>query len=222
MTGYEFWGYIHILLLVFWLGGDIGVFINAKIAKTTLYSVETRAALLKTGGITDLFPRYCFALIFPSGLTLVDAMGMYSPPLWGLVGAWIVGAVWVWAIWTAHATPKWGGLKAYMKIQFWGEAVLGVLFIGAALMSFATDSPVAENWLAAKILLLGILCFVAMWLEVTARPFGAAFMEVTTQGSTPERETRVNAAMNRVLGVVLVIYAILFIVALIGRVKPFG
>src|SRR5690242_14270026 len=75
MTGQEFWGYIHILLLVFWLGGDIGVFINAKIAKTTLYPVETRAALLKTGGITDLFPRYCFALIFPSGLTLVDAMG---------------------------------------------------------------------------------------------------------------------------------------------------
>ena len=222
MTGQQFWGYIHILLLVFWLGGDIGVFINARIAKTTLYSVEARAALLKTGGITDLFPRYCFALIFPSGLTLVDAMGLYAPPLWALLGAWAIGAVWVWAIWTAHATPNWKGLKTYIKVQFWGEAVIGVLLLAAALTSFATGSPVAEKWLAAKILLLGALCFVAMTLEVVSRPFGVAFTEIKTQGSTPERETRANAAMNRTLGVVLVIYAILLAVALIGRVKPFG
>ncbi|MBM3512454.1 MAG: hypothetical protein FJX59_01920 [Alphaproteobacteria bacterium] len=221
MTGTQFWGYIHIMLLVFWLGADIGVFISAKIAKTTKYPVETRAALLTTAGIVDLFPRYCFALIFASGLSLVDAMGLYSPPLWALVLAWVVGGIWVWAIWQAHCNPAAAWIKVYMKVQFWGEAVAGTALLAAAAASFATGSPVAEKWLAAKILLLGVMFFVAMTLEVVARPFGVAFGEIKSQGSTPEREARANAAMNNTLTVVGVIYAILFVVALIGRVKPF-
>lgn len=220
MTGAQFWGYIHILLLVFWLGADIGVFISANIAKTTKYPVETRVALLSTGGIVDLFPRYCFALIFASGLTLVDAMGLYAPPLWALVLAWAVGGAWVWAIWRAHCNPTSNWVKVYMKAQFYGEALAGTALIIAALTSFVGGEPVAEKWLAAKILLLGVMFFVAMTLEMVARPFGAAFGEIKTQGSTPEREARARAAMNNTLTVVGVIYAILFVVAFIGRVKP--
>lgn len=220
MTGAQFWGYIHILLLVFWLGGDIGVFISANVAKTTKYPVDTRAALLSTGGIVDLFPRYCFALIFASGLTLVDAMGLYAPPLWAMVLAWAVGGLWVLAIWQAHCNPGAGWIRPYMKAQFYGEALAGTALIAAAAVSLATGEPVAERWLAAKILLLGVMFFVAMTLEVVSRPFGVAFGEIKTQGSTPEREARARAAMNRTLTVVGCIYLILFVVAFIGRVKP--
>ena len=34
----EIWGYIHILLFVFWLGADVGVFISATFA-LTLYGL---------------------------------------------------------------------------------------------------------------------------------------------------------------------------------------
>lgn len=221
MTGAQFWGYIHILLLVFWLGADIGVFISANVAKTTKYPVETRAALLSTGGVVDLFPRYCFALIFASGLSLVDAMGLYTPPLWALVLAWVVGGVWVLAIWQAHCNPGAPWIKVYMKAQFWGEAVAGTALVVAAVMSLVTGEPVAEGWLAAKILLLGVMFYVAMTLEVVARPFGVAFGEIKALGSTPEREARARAAMNNTLTVVGCIYLILFVVAFIGRVKPF-
>jgi hypothetical protein len=221
MTEIVFWGYVHIMLLVFWLGADIGVFISANVAKTTKYPVETRAALLSVGGIVDLFPRYCFALIFPSGLTLTDAMGLYAVPLWAMLLAWAAGAAWVAAIWFAHCSPQAGWIKPYMKVQFWGEAVAGTLLVVAALVSFATGEPVAEKWLAAKILLLGCMFFVAMALEVVSRPFGAAFGEIAAQGSTPEREARARAAMNNTLAVVGLIYAILFVVAFIGKAKPF-
>jgi hypothetical protein len=83
-----------------------------------------------------------------------------------------------------------------------------------------SGEPVAEKWLAAKILLLGVMFFVAMMLEIVSRPFGIAFGEIKTQGSTLEREARAVSAMNNTLAVVGVIYAILFIVAFIGRVKP--
>ncbi|MDX2224318.1 MAG: hypothetical protein SFV21_16325 [Rhodospirillaceae bacterium] len=221
MTEVVFWGYVHVMLLVFWLGADIGVFISANVAKTTKYQVETRAALLSVGGIVDLFPRYCFALIFPSGLALTDALGLYAVPLWAMLLAWAAGAAWVAAIWLAHCNPSAGWIRPYMKLQFWGEAVAGTMLVTAALVSFTTGEPVAEKWLAAKILLLGCMFFVAMALEVVSRPFGVAFGEIKAQGSTPEREARARAAMNNTLAVVGLIYAILFVVAFIGKAKPF-
>ena len=88
-------------------------------------------------------------------------------------------------------------------------------------MSFAKGTPVSEPWLSTKILLLGKMCFVAMTLEVVSRPFGAAFGEIVASGSTPEREACAYASMGSTLGVALVIYAILFIAAFVGKVKPF-
>ena len=37
-----FWLYLHILLLVFWVGTDVGVFIAAKWSEKTTLSMETR------------------------------------------------------------------------------------------------------------------------------------------------------------------------------------
>ena len=215
------WGHVHILLLVFWLGGDIGVFIAANIARTTKYSIETRASLLSVAGTVDLFPRYCFALMLPSGLTLVHAPGLYAPPLWAMLLAWAVGGAWVLMIWLSHKNPKAGFVKSFARFQFWGQGVFGLGLLAVAFMSFAKGTPVSEPWLSTKILLLGLICFVAMTLEVVSRHFGAAFGEIVASGSTPEREACAYASMGSTLGVALVIYAILFIAAFVGKVKPF-
>ncbi len=122
------WGYVHILLLVFWLGGDIGVFIAANIACTTKYSIETRAALLSVAGIVDLFPRHCFALMLPSGLTLVHASGLYAPPLWAMLLAWAVAGAWVLMIWLSHKNPKAGFVKFLRAFNFRGRAFLALAF----------------------------------------------------------------------------------------------
>jgi hypothetical protein len=221
MTAQLLWGYVHILLLVFWLGADIGVFIAANIARTTTYSVDTRAALLSVAGIVDLFPRYCFALMLPSGLTLVDAAALYAPPLWALLLAWGVGGAWVLMIWLSHKNPAAGFVKPFGRVQFWGQAIYGAGLAAVAVASYISHKPIAEPWLASKVLILGVMCFVAMMLEVVSRPFGVAFGEIKTAGSTPEREARASAAMVRTLSVVLVIYVLLFLAAFIGKVKPF-
>ena len=37
-----FWLYLHILLLVFWVGTDVGVFIAAKWSERVTLSMDTR------------------------------------------------------------------------------------------------------------------------------------------------------------------------------------
>ena len=55
----EVWGYIHILLFVFWLGADVGVFVSAIFAKNPKYSFETRMTVLQAGmTVSDLLTKW--------------------------------------------------------------------------------------------------------------------------------------------------------------------
>ena len=40
---------VHILLLVFWVGTDVGVFLAAKVSERTDLSIETRSTILSVG-----------------------------------------------------------------------------------------------------------------------------------------------------------------------------
>ncbi len=215
------WGYVHILLLVFWVGTDVGVFLCANVARTTKYNLDTRNALFTVLGDIDLLPRFCFALIFPSGLTLIDAVGLYTVPMWALALAWGVGLVWVLTIWKAHFNPSASFVKPFRFIQFWGQGVFGGCLVAAGIASLMSGEPVAEKWLAAKILLLGAVAFIAMAMTVVSKPFDVAYTEINVKGSTPELEAVANKSMGQTLAVVLTLYATLLVIAFIGKVKPF-
>ena len=51
-----FWLYLHILLLVFWVGTDVGVFIAAKWSEKTTLSMETRQTVLQLGMVLTGYP----------------------------------------------------------------------------------------------------------------------------------------------------------------------
>jgi hypothetical protein len=54
--------YVHVLLFVAWLGGDIGVFVLGQhFRKRHDYSLDQRLALLKLLVIVDLAPRAAWA-----------------------------------------------------------------------------------------------------------------------------------------------------------------
>ena len=44
---------VHILLLVFWVGTDVGVFLAAKVSERTDLSIETRSTVLSVCMVLD-------------------------------------------------------------------------------------------------------------------------------------------------------------------------
>jgi hypothetical protein len=216
----ELLGFIHILLFVFWLGADVGVFTAAVLAKNSKLSFETRANLLRLGTIVDCFPRVCFALIFPVGLHLADRLGLYpvSGPLfafgWGLAGVWLT------VIAIAFLNEGKPIAHAANKLQFVIEAALGLLFTVVGLNSLAVGAPLGDAWFAVKILLFGLAFWAAMAIDLCFRPFLAPFMEIGQFGSTPEREEAVSRAINNTLIAVMTLYVLIAIIAFLGKVKP--
>jgi hypothetical protein len=215
------WGYIHILLFVFWLGADVGVFLSAIYAKRTDLSFETRFTILQLGLVIDFLPRICFALIFPVGLHLTDSLGLYIVPSWLFIFGWILGVGWVALvvlIGRNEGTPLAQRLSLF---QFGLQAVLGTCYASVALWSLFGSGPLTETWFAVKVLLFGFIFYAAMGIDICFKPVMAPFMEIGKQGSTPERELAVTRSVNNTLVAVLTLYLLIALTAFVGKVKPF-
>lgn len=211
----------HILLFVFWLGADLGVAIAGAQFRKRTYSVKERLAILKLLVLTDLGPRYAWALMVASTISLVHVSGYWTVPLWGLLLSWAVSLFWVWLVWAAHKagqTPKATKLK---KIEFSLKWILAFFYLGLGTVSLLKNMPLEPNWLALKALIFGFIFMAAILIDVMFKPVGPLLMKLIEQGSGGEVEDTLLKTMNKSRFWVRVTYILLILVAFLGTTKPF-
>ena len=95
MSAYELLVFVHVLLFVYWLGADIGVFISARSLVNEKLPVPGRAIAAKILFTIDMAPRTSHVMMLPIGFSLAAALGI-SPitGIW-LVLVWVVGLAWL-------------------------------------------------------------------------------------------------------------------------------
>jgi len=64
ISAVDIWTFVHILLFVYWLGADLGVFIAAQAAKRSALTYPQRSIALQLALKVDIAPRLSFALMF--------------------------------------------------------------------------------------------------------------------------------------------------------------
>jgi hypothetical protein len=212
--------YLHILLMVFWIGADIGVFIAGLRFMDPKRSLEERTAVINLGMVIDRYPRICFVAMLPVGLQIGYSLGLMpflSPRL--LVLAWILGAAWMATVIAAmvlHGKPgarRWQALDRIFRIA--GFVVLTA--IGVAGWTHRISLPA---WLAGKVVGYGAICLFAILLERAFGPVGAAFASIVAEGSAPEREATLRHHMIWTYIWVVAIYAAVLTCGFLGTVKP--
>lgn len=215
------WSYVHGLLFALWLAVDLGAFIATACVKNPSRSYEGRTKLFRVAEMTHVLPRLCFALILPTGVELTGALAVY-PLTPGLRAAgWVIGAVWVIVILVsarAYAKPLAANLRV-VELVF--EAFAGLGFVAYGLNSLATGAPIDDASFAAKLFLFGLVFWAAIAADIGLRPFCAPFGEIALEGSTPEREEAISAAINHALAAMAVSYILIAAIAFIGYVGLF-
>ena len=143
-----FWLYLHILLLVFWVGTDVGVFIAAKWSERATLSMETRQTVLQLGMVLDRLPRSALTLIIPSGCQLAVASGWLDIPAQYLLGMWAFAAIWMAILWRGFlsADPKTQEQSA--KINWLLNLILALAVSGTGMM-LLLQGEIAD-WLAER------------------------------------------------------------------------
>lgn len=209
---------LHVLVLVYWLGGDLGAFYTSQFVTKADLSPAERMLAAKVVNNVDLAPRFSMIATLPTGLLLADVKGWLDlGPVW-IGAAFAVGAVWAWLAWTIHVKhgPAGDPFKRVDEIWRWllVAALLGVL--GAAWAQII-DMP----WfIALKCGLLAATILLGLRIRGQLKAFGPALGALMTTGSTPEVEATLNRSMGAARPTVMAIWACLIAAAFLGLWTP--
>ena len=204
---YEAIKFIHVLLLVFWLGTDVGVLLLARRFRAASLSVETRLTLLQMAMVIDTLPRICFIVMLPVGVHLANVTGLLNVGIPGLVGLWLLAAMLLTVNMSAAkhiGTPLGARLQ---RLNWAGLGVTGLLLIGTGLASQVNGTPEMVSWLAAKIIIYGLVYWFAVGIDRMFLPVGRLAGELAEQGSSEEIEVGITRTVDQTMWAVLAVYA---------------
>jgi len=221
VTTHSIWIFIHIMLVVFSLGAEIGIFVSAIHARNSARSFETRGTLLQVVGLLDLFPRFSFSLFLPVGVHLTQGLGLYPVTPAILVGSWLIALA---GMLLTIGLYKYQGTRTavtVVAIQTALHLVMGGVFVTIGARSLVAGAPLDQSWFALKVLLFGLMFWTFVVVEIGSRPLFKAFLAIGKLGSTSEREGQVRKYFNRSLSGVSVIYLEIAAIAFLGATKPF-
>lgn len=208
--------FFHVLMFCYWLGADLGVWLCGRAARRPGISDEARALVRKVGHLIDMGPRSALVLIFPAGLILAS---QYGSPVQGvgLVAAVLACVVWLWMVWTIYLQPQTPLGRTIWKVDLGFRALLMVTLISFGVSCLVTGGPIQDQWLAAKIVVFGLILLTGIFLRIALFRMDAA----ARAGKAPPPGSPPTLLQKSLLSSVLVIWALVAIAAFLGVVRPF-
>lgn len=209
---YTFLIFIHVLALVYWLGGDLGTYLSSKYVLDEKLSVESRQTAFGILLACDMGPKLAMPIILGAGLHLTHI-------LWGeavtgsmVAVGWVIVAVWLSLIFAQHTSlaTSWPQL-AKLDLTLRYGVIVAMLFL--VVLSYQSGLP---NWLLAKMFVYLSLVACGIAVRYALKPFALAYGRMLNEGASSE----INEAMRFHMGVcrryVWVIWAGLFLNTALG------
>lgn len=227
LNGYSAALFLHILLFVYWLGGDLGVYYSSRYILKSELSPETRAVAAKIMHGIDLAPRICLVLFLPSGVTLMKAGPLgdeFFAPAWLIVLMWVGFLVWLTIAVLDYRGGNTPAGRRYQIADIWIRYVLVTVLLVVAAYTIIASEPFGVDtnpkWLGAKVAAYGLCILMGVLIRRELKPFGPAFGQLMTTGSTPEVEKAIVGSIRRCEPYVYAIWGLVFLAAVLGVVKP--
>lgn len=207
---------LHVLGLVYWLGGDLGVFYSSFIVSDESKAPETRVVAAKMLFALDQAPRICMTLMLPLGLHLAWRLGALPLSAEIMVGVWAAAALWLASVIYLHAASS-SPLKQWVThLDYWFRVAMIAGLLGFGLSILFTDTVSAPYWVAIKLIIFGLLIGCGLIVRIVLREFGPAFANLI-QGTPDSTDNRaIKRSLSRTRPFVVCIWFGLILSAALG------
>lgn len=208
---------LHLLVFVYWLGGDLGAFYASYILADARQPPSARAATGQVLNAVDLAPNVCLVLAAPTGLTLAASSGWLALPTWGLALLWAASLAWLAVSWRTLTRP--GESPALARLDLvvrWG-ALAALTGAGAASLLRLWPVPL---FIGAKMLLLASAMGLGLVIRSQLKPFGPVFVALAAGRSSPEGDTLIKGVLDRARLPVVGSWTAITTAAFLGLWKP--
>lgn len=217
--------WIHILAMVYWLGGEWGVFQTSYHVTNRALSLEERRRHMETAYRIDILARTGIVLLLPLGLHMGKIYG-FVPLLdgAGVWWMWLFFAIWLAMTWTAFIKRETDiGIRVTRAEELLRYPLIAALF-AVGFMALGGSGPIevgeGNHWYPWKMILYGFALIIGLFLRLVMRRWTERF-RILAAGPNAEQE----AALEREIGQARLSAYIYWItiagVCFLGAVKPF-
>jgi len=209
---------LHVLVLAYWLGGDVGAFYSAGFVIDPKRTVEERRFALGIVNNVDLAPRFSMIAALPTGLALANAKGWLPIGALGVGIAFVLAGVWAWLAWQIHI--KHGpAADPFKRVDL---AIRWVLVVGllAMLVVAALNLGPVPLFLGLKCALLATTILLGLKVRAQMADFGPAFVTMITTGPTDDTDAQMARSLGGARPTVMMIWACLILAGLLGFWAP--
>lgn len=216
--------WLHIIAMVYWLGGEWGVFQTSYKVVNPALSFDERKRHMDTAFRIDILARMGIITLLP--------LGMHMGNLWGVQpfgGGWLALMWALWVLWVAitlgafaYRGTKRGDLLS--DIEDWTRYIIIPTLIIAAITSLLGAGPFAagpgQKWFAAKILTYGLMLCLGFVLRIIMHEWRKLF-PILAAGPNAEAELKLKKSIRLGRTIAYFYWVGIATTAFFGAVKPF-
>lgn len=221
ITTYDILVYLHTLLFVYWLGGDLGVYLSAKFVADRKLSIEERFRFMHVLMQCDMGPRTALIGLIPLGFQMAWMRG-YSPiDGMQLLIIWIISISWLAGNWWLFFNEQHPFSSSIKKIDIiiryfliFGMGTLGI-------WSLTTGTIIENTNVSAKILLFSLTISLGVYLRSEIKNWIIGFSMIRLGGDQKELGNDIiENALSRSKFAALTLWGLVAFIAFLGKVQP--
>ncbi len=217
--------WIHILAMVYWLGGEWGVFQTSYNVINRKLPMDERKRHMETAYRIDILARTGILLLFPLGWHMGHFYGVQ--PFGGIwiVAVWIFFALWLaicWGAFFARETDRGIALTKFdERIRFIFIPLILIAAIASLLGYGPFEAGPMQKWFSAKVLGFSLLLMIGLKLRFIMREWTELFRVLAIEPENQEAEATLEKSIRVGRSLAYVYWVGIASVAFFGAVKPF-
>ena len=217
--------WLHILAMVYWLGGEWGVFQTSYNVINRNLPMDERKRHMETAYRIDILARTGILLLFPLGWQMGHFYGVQ--PFGGvwIAAVWVLFALWLalcWAAFFARETDRGLALtKMDERIRFVFIPAIFIVAVTSLLGYGPFEAGPMQKWFSAKVLIFSLLLVIGLKLRFIMREWTELFRVLAADPDNQQAEETLEKSIRVGRGLAYLYWIGIASVGFIGAVKPF-
>lgn len=217
--------WLHIIAMVYWLGGEWGVFQTSYNVINRKLPMDERRRHMETAHRIDILAR--------TGIILLLPLGLHMGVLWGIVPGGVGWLTLMWVFFLGWIALNFAGFVhrhtdqgiRLNKIEEWMRFVMIPLLLILGISSLLGHGPFSAEtgqvWFSTKVIVYALLLVMGLELRFIMREWTILFRKLDEMGDDETTEAKLERSIRIARGIAYAYWVGIAGLGFLGATKPF-